>query len=130
LKEPEQHAARHRAAHALEGITRTLKPYTDLQHAQRTNRNAIVSDVFLGLSMTLDDLLSKYVLSVDKCAAFDNHQLKALRDVFPLPSHTHINKKRVEMADRCGCGTNAFSTRIRVNPNRFTLLTSPTLPHY
>jgi hypothetical protein len=113
LKDPEQHEARHRAADALHTITRTVKPYTDLKHAQRTERNTIVADVLHGLSMTLDDLLSKFVLSSDKCTAFDNHQLKALRDVFPLPSHTHINKKRVEMADQKGSRTNSFSTQVR-----------------
>jgi hypothetical protein len=113
FKDPEQHEARHRATGALESITRTVKPYVELQRAQRTERHAIVSDVLRGLSMTLDDLLSKFILSSDKCAAFDNHQLKALRDVFPLPSHTHINKKRVEMAQQYGCGTSAFSTKVR-----------------
>jgi hypothetical protein len=117
LKDPDQHAARQRAVLALDGITRTLKPYADLERSQRSDRGGILTSVLRGLSMTLDDFLPKFVLSVEKCASFDNHQLKRLRDVFPMPSHTYVNKKRVEMANQYGCGTNAFSTEVRGESN-------------
>ena len=109
-----QHDARLRAAAALGAITRTLKPYSELHRSQRTERNAILSDVLQGLCMTLEDLTVRLVLSPDKCAAFDNHQLKALREVFPIPSHTSINKERRRWASKYGCGTEAFTTNVRV----------------
>lgn len=112
-KDIEQHDARQRAATTLAGINRALKPCSDLHRSQRTSRNAILTDVLQGLCMTLEDLIGRLVLSPDKCAAYDNHQLKALREVFPIPSHTTINKERKRWAEEYGCGTEAFTTEVR-----------------
>jgi hypothetical protein len=126
-QDEEQHAARERAITALRTITRTLKRYSEVKRTQRTERWGILSDVLRGLGMTLEELAAKFVLSPDKCAAFDNHQLKALREVLPMPAHTTINKVRISMAEEFGCGTEAFTTAVRgeSNPVHVAYVTDP-----